>query len=106
MVFQLIVFLVEKQVRRNMPDEVYATKKAKYKAIVDEVIKCQETLQPVLIGVTSVEESMLVSKLLAEQGIRHSVLNAEQDANENGIIKENAGQLGRVTIANSSWTWY
>ena len=87
-------------IRRDMPDEVYATKKAKYKAIVDEVIKCQETLQPVLIGVTSVEESMLVSKLLAEQGIRHSVLNAEQDANENGIIK-NAGQLGRVTIATN-----
>ena len=87
-------------IRRDMPDEVYATKNAKYKAIVDEVIKCQETLQPVLIGVTSVEESILVSKLLAEQGIRHSVLNAEQDANENGIIK-NAGQLGRVTIATN-----
>ena len=87
-------------VRRDMPDEVYATKNAKYKAIVDEVIKCQETLQPVLIGVTSVEESILVSKLLAEQGIRHSVLNAEQDANENGIIA-NAGQLGRVTIATN-----
>ena len=87
-------------IRRDMPDEVYATKNAKYKAIVDEVIKCQETLQPVLIGVTSVEESMLVSKLLAEQGIRHSVLNAEQDANENGII-QNAGQLGRVTIATN-----
>ena len=87
-------------IRRDMPDEVYATKNAKYKAIIEEVIKCQETLQPVLIGVTSVEESMLVSKLLAEQGIRHSVLNAEQDANENGII-QNAGQLGRVTIATN-----
>ena len=87
-------------IRRDMPDEVYATKNAKYKAIIEEVIRCQETLQPVLIGVTSVEESMLVSKLLAEQGIRHSVLNAEQDANENGII-QNAGQLGRVTIATN-----
>ena len=87
-------------IRRDMPDEVYATKNAKYKAIIEEVIRCQETLQPVLIGVTSVEESMLVSKLLAEQGIRHSVLNAEQDANENGIIR-NAGQLGRVTIATN-----
>ena len=87
-------------IRRDMPDEVYATKNAKYKAIIEEVIKCQETLQPVLIGVTSVEESMLVSKLLAEQGIIHSVLNAEQDANENGII-QNAGQLGRVTIATN-----
>ena len=87
-------------IRRDMPDEVYATKNAKYKAIIEEVIKCQETLQPVLIGVTSVEESMLVSKLLAVQGIRHSVLNAEQDANENGII-QNAGQLGRVTIATN-----
>ena len=86
--------------RIDEEDEVYATKEQKYKAIVDEVIKARETLQPVLIGVTSVEESLLVSKMLKEVGIRHSVLNAEQSENEASIVST-AGLLGKVTIATN-----
>ena len=86
--------------RIDEEDEVYATKDQKYKAIVDEVIKARETLQPVLIGVTSVEESLLVSKMLKEVGIRHSVLNAEQSENEASIVST-AGLLGKVTIATN-----
>ncbi len=86
--------------RVDEQDEVYATKEQKYNAIIEEVMKCRETLQPVLIGVTSVEESLLVSKLLKEAGIRHSVLNAEQSENEASIIST-AGLLGKVTIATN-----
>lgn len=86
--------------RIDEEDEVYATKDQKYKAIIDEVIKARETLQPVLIGVTSVEESLLVSKMLKEVGIRHSVLNAEQSENEASIVST-AGLLGKVTIATN-----
>ena len=86
--------------RVDEEDEVYATKDQKYKAILEEVMKARETLQPVLIGVTSVEESLLVSKMLKESGIRHSVLNAEQSENEASIVAT-AGLLGKVTIATN-----
>ena len=86
--------------RVDEEDEVYATKDQKYKAIIEEVKKARETLQPVLIGVTSVEESLLVSKLLKEEGIRHAVLNAEQSENEASIVST-AGLLGKVTIATN-----
>lgn len=87
-------------IRVDLNNSVYLTKKAKYKAIVDDVLKAHETLQPVLIGTTSVEESVIISKMLEEAGIRHQLLNAVNNENEAGII-ENAGMKGRVTVATN-----
>jgi preprotein translocase subunit SecA len=87
-------------IRKDLKDELYITKKAKYNAIIKDILRCQKTLQPVLIGTTSVEESEIISKLLAEEGIRHQLLNAVKDENEAGIIA-NAGQLGKVTVATN-----
>ena len=87
-------------IRRDLKNSVYLTKKAKYKAIINEVLKAQETLQPVLIGTTSVEESEMISKLLAEEGIRHQLLNAVNNEYEDEII-ESAGMKGRVTVATN-----
>ena len=87
-------------IRKDLTDEVYVTKKDKYKAIVDDIIKCRERLQPVLIGTTSVEESQIISDLLKEAGIRHQLLNAVKSENEAGIIS-NAGQLGKITVATN-----
>ena len=90
----------KENIRVDVEDSVYDTKENKYKAIIEDVKRCRSTLQPVLIGVTSVEESILVSKLLKEEGIRHSVLNANQSEKEADIIST-AGLLGRVTIATN-----
>lgn len=87
-------------IRKDLNDSVYLTKNAKYKAIVEEVIEANKTLQPVLIGTTSVEESMIISKMLEEVGIRHQLLNAVKNENEAGII-ENAGMKGKVTVATN-----
>ena len=87
-------------IRIDYEDEVYLTKEAKYKAIINEVISCNENLQPVLIGTDSIEESETISKLLSEQGIRHQLLNAVRNENEDGIIK-NAGLLGKVTVTTN-----
>ena len=87
-------------IRRDLKGSVYLTKNAKYKAIVEEVLKANETLQPVLIGTTSVEESVIISKMLEEAGVRHQLLNAVNNENEAGII-ENAGMKGRVTVATN-----
>ncbi len=87
-------------IRIDYEDEVYLTKEAKYKAIINEVISCHEKLQPVLIGTDSIEESEMVSKLLKEAGIRHQLLNAVKNENEAGIVK-NAGLLGKVTVTTN-----
>lgn len=87
-------------IRIDYEDEVYLTKEAKYRAIINEVISCHEKLQPVLIGTDSIEESEMVSKLLKEAGIRHQLLNAVKNENEAGIVK-NAGLLGKVTVTTN-----
>lgn len=86
--------------RVDLQDEIYATKKAKYKAIIEEVLKCQKTLQPVLIGTDSVEESKTISQMLADVGIRHQLLNAIDNAHEAEIVA-NAGLLGKVTVTTN-----
>lgn len=87
-------------IRIDYEDEVYLTKEAKYRAIINEVISCHDKLQPVLIGTDSIEESEMVSKLLNESGIRHQLLNAVKNENEAGIVK-NAGLLGKVTVTTN-----
>lgn len=87
-------------IRIDNEDEFYATKEEKYKAIVKEIIRCKKTLQPVLIGTTSVEESKRISELLAEEGIVHNLLNAE-NYKESAAIISTAGLLGSVTIATN-----
>ncbi len=87
-------------IRIDYEDEVYLTKNAKYRAIINEVISCHDKLQPVLIGTDSIEESEMVSKLLNEAGIRHQLLNAVKNENEAGIVKS-AGLLGKVTVTTN-----
>ena len=86
--------------RVDLKDEIYATKKAKYKAIVEEILRCQKTLQPVLVGTDSVEESKIISQMLAEAGVRHQLLNAIDNAHEAEIVA-NAGLLGKVTVTTN-----
>ncbi len=87
-------------IRDDKPDLVYATQKAKYKAICDEVERRHSFGQPVLLGTVSVETSEILSKMLNKRGIRHNVLNAKNHAKEAQII-ENAGVMGAVTIATN-----
>ena len=87
-------------VRVDESDELYATKEKKYKAILEEVLKCRETLQPVLIGTSSDEESREISTLLKSVGVRHKLLNSGNEELENQIIAT-AGLLGSVTVATN-----
>ena len=79
---------------------MYATKEAKYKAIVATVKECYEKGQPVLIGTIAIETSELISKLLKKAGIPHEVLNAKNHAREAEIIA-GIGQHKSVTIATN-----
>ena len=87
-------------IRQDMNDVIYRSKKGKYKAVVDEIIKRHETGQPILVGTVSVEVSELLSHMLDMRGIQHEVLNAKQHAREASIVAQ-AGHYGAVTIATN-----
>ncbi len=86
--------------RIDYPDLIFATKRAKYDALVNEVMELHEKGQPVLVGTISVETSELLSKMLKQKRIRHEVLNAKNHAREAEIIAK-AGQYRAVTIATN-----
>jgi len=86
--------------RKDSEDLVFKTKREKYNAVIDEVAKCVERGQPVLVGTTSVEISELLSRMLKLRGIKHNVLNAKLHQREAEIVQE-AGLSGTVTIATN-----
>ena len=86
--------------RIDYPDAIYGTKKAKYEALIEEIIALNQRQQPVLVGTIAVETSELISDMLKKRKICHEVLNAKNHLREAEIIK-NAGQLGAVTIATN-----
>lgn len=87
-------------IRQDLPDVVYKTQKAKYKAIVKDIIESHEKGQPVLVGTTSIEKSELLSDMLRAQGIKHEVLNAKHHEREAQIVAQ-AGKKGAITIATN-----
>ena len=86
--------------RKDEQDLVYKTKREKYNAVIDEVVKLVAAGRPALIGTTTVEISELLSRMLKLRGIKHNVLNAKLHAKEADIVAE-AGIAGTVTIATN-----
>ncbi|MBQ9037154.1 MAG: preprotein translocase subunit SecA [Erysipelotrichaceae bacterium] len=87
-------------IRQDLPDAIYATKKAKFEALTQEVIERHNAGQPVLVGTISVEVSEFLSKMFNQRKIRHEVLNAKNHKREAEIIAK-AGVKGAVTIATN-----
>lgn len=87
-------------IRVDDVDNVYLTKQAKYRAIVDAVKEYHAKQQPVLVGTVSVEVSELLSQMLQKEGLSHQVLNAKYHAKEAEIVA-NAGIHGTITIATN-----
>lgn len=86
--------------RKDHNDLIYKTKREKYNAVIDEVVKLSEAGRPVLIGTTSVEVSELLSRMLTMRKVKHNVLNAKLHKKEAEIVAE-AGHSGVVTIATN-----
>lgn len=87
-------------IRDDRDDLVYKTRKEKFNAIIEEVVKLTQAGRPVLVGTTSVEVSELLSRMLTIRKIKHNVLNAKQHQREAEIVAE-AGNAGTVTIATN-----
>ncbi|MCQ2553745.1 MAG: preprotein translocase subunit SecA [Clostridia bacterium] len=86
--------------RDDRQDIVYANQKAKFKAIVEEIVERHATGQPVLVGTVSVEKSEMLSEMLKKRGVQHNVLNAKQHMREAEIVAK-AGEMNAVTIATN-----
>ncbi|WP_270399963.1 preprotein translocase subunit SecA [Mitsuokella multacida] len=87
-------------IRKDYPDLIFKTKRAKYKAVGRAVTSLHAKGQPVLIGTTSITQSEELSAILRKNGIPHNVLNAKFHEKEAEIIA-GAGQKGAVTIATN-----
>ena len=86
--------------REDFGDLLFATKKGKYKAIINEIKERHAKGQPVLVGTVAVETSELLSEMLKKEHIKHEVLNAKNHEKESELIMK-AGQKGAVTIATN-----
>ena len=87
-------------IRNDHNDLVFLTKKAKYKALVDEIESLRNKSAPILVGTVSVESSEEVSEFLKVKKIPHQILNAKHHEKEAEVIA-NAGKPGMVTIATN-----
>lgn len=86
--------------RKDHDDEVYMTEREKYNAIIKEVREIHEQGRPILIGTESVEISEKLSRILRQNKLEHTVLNAKQNDREAEIISQ-AGKKCAITIATN-----
>ena len=102
-IYNMVVVSVptnKKNVRKDMSDFVFNTKKAKWEHVAAEIEKVHATGQPMLIGTGSVEDSEELAHLLRNRGINFELLNAKNHAREAEIVSK-AGQLGSITISTN-----
>ena len=86
--------------RFDLNDRVYKTKKEKYAAVIEEIVRLKEEGRPVLVGTTSVEISELLKRMLDMRHIPCQVLNAKLHQKEAEVVAL-AGKKGAVTIATN-----
>ncbi|MGI5823430.1 MAG: preprotein translocase subunit SecA [Dethiobacteria bacterium] len=96
----VIVPTNEAMIRQDLPDAIYRTERAKFQAVVEEIVALNAEKRPVLVGTISIEKSEELSRLLAKKGIKHHVLNAKHHDREAEIVAQ-AGRIGAVTIATN-----
>lgn len=87
-------------VRKDLPDKYFKTSEEQFDAVIQETVKRHKTGQPVLLIASLISDTEMLSKLLVQENIEHSVLNANNAFWEAEIIKE-AGQKNVVTVATS-----
>ncbi len=102
-IYNLDVVLIptnKKMIRTEYSDVIYKTEREKYRAVVEEIKELAEMERPVLVGTVSIEKSERLSKMLAKEGVKHSVLNAKNHEEEAEIVAK-AGQKASVTISTN-----
>jgi preprotein translocase subunit SecA len=88
------------KIREDLTDRVYATHQQKYEAVAEEAARIHASMQPVLIGTTSIAQSEEVASFLDKKGLTYQLLNAKSVEQEAQLISL-AGQKGQITIATN-----
>lgn len=102
-IYKLIVEQIptnKPMVRADMPDMVYKTEEAKFKAIAQEVKVRSKKGQPILIGTVSIAKNEMLAEQLKQEGLKFEILNAKNHEREAHIISQ-AGRFGSVTLATN-----
>ncbi|MGM0439793.1 MAG: preprotein translocase subunit SecA [Chlamydiota bacterium] len=86
--------------RNDTHDEVYMTEREKYQALLKEIQSVHEQGRPILIGTESVEVSEKLSRILRQNKLPHTVLNAKNHIKEAEIIAE-AGSNKAITVSTN-----
>lgn len=87
-------------VRQDMPDMVYKTEEAKFRAIAKEVKERNAKGQPILIGTVSIAKNELLAEFLKKEGLQFEILNAKNHEREAQIISQ-AGRFKAITLATN-----
>ena len=90
----------KKMIRKDYNDQIFKTEREKNTAIINKIVSCNKSGQPLLVFTSSINKSEVYSKLLSQEKIPHVLLNAKNHENEAGIIA-NAGKEGSVIITTS-----
>ncbi|MEC7837453.1 MAG: preprotein translocase subunit SecA [Chloroflexota bacterium] len=90
----------KESLRDDLPDQIYMTEKAKWKAVTEKIKELNSKGTPVLVGTTTIEKSEFLSKLLKSEGLKCNVLNAKQHESEAKIISE-AGAPNSITVSTN-----
>ena len=90
----------EEMIRQDYNDVIYLNQKAKFNAVVEEIVQRHSLGQPVLVGTVTIENSEILSAMLKRRGIPHEVLNAKYHEKEAEIVAQ-AGRYKAVTIATN-----
>ena len=90
----------KEMIRKDWNDQIFRTLKEKDDAIIDKIIKCNQSGQPLLVFTASINKSEHYSNLLNKKGIKHIVLNAKNHEKEAEIIA-NAGKINSIIITTS-----
>jgi preprotein translocase subunit SecA len=87
-------------VRIDLVDKIFKTEDGKFQSIARDIKAIHEKGQPILIGTTSIEKNLLLSRYLKDLGIPHELLNAKNHEQEARIVSQ-AGIKGAVTLATN-----
>ena len=87
-------------IRKDLPDELYVSKRSKFKAVAKLISDVHKTGRPILVGTVTVSSSEYLDRILNSMNIAHTVLNAKNNEFEAEIVKH-AGEIGAITIATN-----
>ena len=90
----------KEMIRKDWNDQIFRTLKEKDDAIIEKIVECNQSGQPLLVFTASINKSEHYSDLLNKKKIKHIVLNAKNHEKEAEIIA-NAGKINSIIITTS-----